>query len=441
MAIDPGARRVLDVVFREVKAYPGAASTAGVETRRHAHTRFARGEVTQAGEIEDAVLKVQVGFGKRHAQVTTNQLDPAGVKAAVGRAARLARVAPEDKEHMPPLGPQRYRRTPSAVDAALGRFDAAARAETVGRCLAAAGGDVTLAGFIEAEVTSHTLGSSAGLLAEGEESRTELTMTARTAGGSGWAGARSHRADLAAEALARAAVEKARRSQQPRSLEPGRYTVVLEPAAVAELLLFLVRAFPARAADEGRSFFAKKGGGNKIGEKLYAEAVTLVSDPADAGAPGLPFDEEGLPRGPETWIENGVQKQLLVTRYWAEKTGGRPTAAPHLFHLRGGEAASTEELVKGTKRGLLVTRFWYSRWLDPQSALVTGLTRDGTFLIENGEIVAPVQNFRWNESAAAILRNVEAMTRESVVTPMSERVRVPAMRVGGFNMASVSEAV
>jgi predicted Zn-dependent protease len=217
--------------------------------------------------------------------------------------------------------------------------------------------------------------------------------------------------------------------------------VVLEPAAVAELLRFLVTSFDARQADEGRSFFSRKGGGTRVGEKLYSDAVTLVSDPADPAAPGAPFDAEGLPRGPAVWIENGVQKQLEVSRFWARKTGVAATAEPHVYHLKGGTAASVDELVRGTKRGLLVTRFWYSRWLDRQTALATGLTRDGTFLVENGEIVGPVNNFRWNESAAALLRNVEAMTRESVLTPMTDDLVVPAMRVAEFNMASVSEAV
>jgi predicted Zn-dependent protease len=445
MAADPGAQRVLDAVFRETKAIAGASATASVEIRRSANTRFARGEVTQTGESDDAVLSVEIAFGQRHAAVTTNQLDPASVKAAVQRAARLARIAPEDKEAMPPLGPQRYPRTPPAADPALGRFDAAARAEVVGQALAAAGEGTELAGFSISTLTSTSLGSSAGLRAGGEASTTELTLTARTpdGGGSGWAGATSHRAGrIDAAALAKAAADKARRSQKPRKLDPGRYTVVLEHAAVAEILDFLTgSAFQARAADEGRNFFSKKGGGNKVGEKLFADAINIVSDPADPDAPGLPFDGQGLPRAPTVWIENGVQKRLFHSRYWAKKSGGTPDAVPHVYHLKGGTAASVDDLVRGTKRGLLVTRFFYSRWVDRQTALVTGLTRDGTFLIENGEIVAPVNNFRWNESVAAMLHNVEAMTKDSVVTPMEARMRVPAMRIAEFNMASISEAV
>ena len=264
MATDPNAQRVLDAVFREAKSIAGATALAGVETRRSAHTRFARGEVTQAGESDDAELSVEIAFGPRHASVTTNQLDPASVKAAVQRAARLAKIAPEDPEAMPPLGSQRYARTPPTVDPALGRFDEAARAETVGQALAAAGEGVELAGFTYATVTSKLLGTSAGLRAAGEESETELTMTARTpdGGGSGWAGATSHRAGrIDGPALARAAAEKARRSQKPRKLEPGRYTVILEHAAVAELINFLTQSMSQRAADEGRSFFSRKGGG------------------------------------------------------------------------------------------------------------------------------------------------------------------------------------
>jgi predicted Zn-dependent protease len=444
MPADVNPQRILDAVFRVVKAIPGATSVAGVDVERSANTRFARGEVTQTGESDDAELYVEIAFGRRHAAVVTNQLDPASVEAAVRRAARLARIAPEDPEAMPPLGPQRYARTPPAADPALGRFDEAARAGTVGQALAAAGEDIELAGFTVATVTSKFIGTSAGLRAAGEESETELTMTARTpdGGGSGWAGATSHRAGrIDGAALARAAAEKARRSQKPRKLDPGRYTVVLEHAAVAELLAFLAQAMSRRAADEGRSFFARKGGGTKIGEKLYADSVNLVSDPADPEVPGLPFDDEGMPRTPTVWVENGVQRRLFTSRYWGQKTGTPPDAVPRVYHLRGGDAASVDDLVRGTRRGLLVTRFWYSRWLDRSTALATGLTRDGVFLIENGEIAGPVNNFRWNESAAAILRNVEAMTKDSRLTPMSGRLRVPAMRVAEFNMASISEAV
>jgi predicted Zn-dependent protease len=320
-------------------------------------------------------------------------------------------------------------------------------------CVAAGGGDVELAGFAAHREDQPIMGTSAGLRAAGRQTDVQLSMTARTADGtgSGWSGARSHRVgEVDARGLATTAGDKARRSRAPKRLEPGRLTVILEPAAVSDLLSFMLMQMTARAADEGRSFFGKRGGGTKVGEKLFGDGITLTSDPADPLAPALPFDNEGLPRGREVWFERGTLRGLRYTRHWAEKKGQKPTATPGLYHLHGGSAASVDELIQGTKRGVLITRFWYTRWVDQQSLLVTGLTRDGIYLVENGAVVGPVNNFRFNESPVTMLRNVEAMTRETVTGlggigggggGFGARSRVPALRTSGFNLASISEAV
>ena len=305
-------------------------------------------------------------------------------------------------------------------------------------------GQVDVAGFFEHEASLSILGTTAGLRAASLATEAELSMTARTPDGtgSGWAGRSAiFAAELDAGALARVAVDKGVRSQKPRRLEPGRYTVVLEPAAVGELLRFLSMALSARNADEGRSFFARPGGGSKIGDKIFHDGVTLTSDPADALAPADSFDGDGQPVAATTWIENGVVTNLYYTRYWAAKQGKKPMGAPSRRHLHGGSAASIEELVRGVDRGVLVTHFFYIRMLDPQTLVATGLTRDGVFLIDKGEIVGPVQNFRFNESPVKMLANADAMTRETVRTPAAPELRVPAIRTSDFNLASISEAV
>lgn len=441
---DKEAQKLLDGVLAAAKKVQGAEATASLRVVRSANTRYARSEITTTGESDDAVLAVEISLGQRHASATSNQLDRASIERTVQRAARLARIAPEDQEFAGPLGPQKYLKVPSMVDPAIGKLDPGPRVDAVAKSIEAGGEGVELAGFIEEESSTRYLASSAGLRALGAGTEVQHTVTARTPDGtgSGWGGAWAYRAaDVRGEVIAKTAADKARRSAKPRKLEPGKYTVVLEPAAVGELLEFFSDALDARGADEGRSFFSKPGGATKLGEKLFHESVTLSSDPTDPTLPGRPMDAEGLARAPITWIEGGALKNLRVSRVWARKIGKPPTANPAFFHLHGGGAASTEELVKGVKKGLLVTRFWYSRWLDPQSLLVTGLTRDGTFAIENGEIAYPVNNFRWNESIAAVLRNVEAMTKDSVSTPFTPGIRAPALRVGEFTMASVSEAV
>ena len=219
----------------------------------------------------------------------------------------------------------------------------------------------------------------------------------RTAPASGWAagGARDW-GQIDPAALGRVAAQKAVAQPQSAAIEPGLYTVVLEPQAVADLVPLLVGAFNARTADEGRSPFSKQGGGTQIGEKVADERVTLYSDPADPDLLGQPFDGEGLPLGRTVWIENGILKNLAYSRFWAQKQGKQPTgggggAAGRRcgggLKLAGG-TKTTDELIAGTERGVLVTHFFYIRSLDPRTVLQTGLTRDGTFLIENGKIDA-----------------------------------------------------
>ena len=246
--------------------------------------------------------------------------------------------------------------------------------------------------------------------------------------------------------LATTAIDKAVRSQSPTAIEPGKYTVVLEPAAMADLIVNLVFAADARQSDEGRSFFSKKGGGTRLGEQIVGEKVRLYSDPAHPLAPALPFDGQGLPVKAIDWIDKGVLKNLSYSRYWAQKQGKEPTPGPGNLIMEGG-TASMDDLIKGVERGVLVTRFWYIRQLDPQTLLVTGLTRDGLFLIEKGKVTRPVKNMRWNESPVFALNNLDAMTPpERTVSGegiggAGFSVVCPAARIREFTFTSGSDAV
>lgn len=225
-------------------------------------------------------------------------------------------------------------------------------------------------------------------------------------------------------------------------MEPGRYTVILEPQAVGDLVQLIGFYADARAADEGRSPFTKPGGGNKAGEKIVDTRVTIVSDPADPDLLAQPFDGEGLPLGRQTWIENGVLKQLVYGRFWAKKQGKTPTGFPGSIKMLGG-TSSLEDMIASTPRGILVTRLWYLREVDPRTLLYTGLTRDGTFLIENGKIVRAVRNLRFNESPLFMLNNLEALGRPVRLggTEAGGAVVMPPIKVRDFNFTSLSEAV
>jgi predicted Zn-dependent protease len=201
-------------------------------------------------------------------------------------------------------------------------------------------------------------------------------------------------------------------------------------------------ALAARNADEGRSAFAKQGGGNKIGEKIVDSRVTILSDPQDSQLLAQPYDGQGLPLSRQVWVENGVLKQLFYSRFWAQKQGKVATGFPSSIKMEGG-TTSMDDMIKSTPRGVLVTRLWYLRQVDPRTILFTGLTRDGTFLIENGKVSKSIKNFRFNESPLFLLSNLEALG-PSVRIAGSEAggaVVMPPIKAKDFNFTSLSDAV
>ncbi len=440
MQTESQTRRLLDRVIMLASSGKGTKATATLRGTDGGNTRFAVNEITSSSDVERLTLAVTVQFGQRSATAVTNQLDDRSIDDVVGRAARMARLAPENSEAMPPLARQTYIAVKGARDGKTIELSPKERAKAVGSVIAA--GDaakVQIAGFYEHASEMMALASSEGLWAFHAWSSCGLSCTARTPDGtgSGWSSASSNRAaDIDAAALAKISVDKAVSSAKPRRLEPGRYTVVLEPAAVADLTGELTSQLGARLADEGRSFFAKPGGGTRIGEQLFPEAITLRSDPTDAALTASPFDGEGVPLARTRWIDRGKVTALTYGRYWGKKQGVAPTGSPQGWTLDGGKA-TRDELIKGVKRGVLITRFWYIRSLDPQTILLTGLTRDGTYLIENGAVVAPVMNFRFNESPVQMLTRCDALTPAVIAGGM----RVPALRTHDFNLASISEAV
>lgn len=403
------------------------------------NTRFAVNRVTTSGDSRDVSVNVISRFGRRQASASTNRLDRESLERAVRDSEALARPLPEDPEMMPLLGSQRYIRSDGWHDTTA-RLDTRRRGEVpaaaIGMTREARG--LQAAGFLRCDAGGGATANSEGLFAYHRSTEADYKITVRTedGSGSGWAG----RADrdwstVDHEALSRRAVEKARMSRDPQPLEPGRYTVVLEPAAVSDLVRLLAFGLDARRAHEGRSAFSAPDGGTRVGERILDERVTVRSDPAALGAP--PFTGEGLPLRPISWVEDGVLRNLVYSRYWADRQGEEPTGFPNTLLMSGGEG-TVEDLIAGTERGVLVTRLWYIRSVDPRTILFTGLTRDGTFLIEDGRITGPVNNFRWNESPLSVLRNLDEMSRP--VRVEASRI-VPAIRAREFNFSSVSEAI
>ncbi|MEO8576471.1 MAG: TldD/PmbA family protein, partial [Gemmatimonadales bacterium] len=403
------------------------ATRVTIDSGWSGNTRFAGGEITTSGESTDANITVFSTVGKRRASATTNVLEDGSLRRIVDLAERLAKLSPEDPEIMPDLTTQSYSPVRGFIDATAnlgGEARATAAKKVIERAseTGKAAGDVFVAGYLEANAGARAIVNSSGLFAYHRSTDANLSATVRTPDGtgSGWAsaGARSWTA-IDPAALGVRAAQKAVASRNPTAIEPGMYTVVLEPQAVADLVPLLGGAFNARSADEGRSPFSKKGGGTKLGDKIADERVTIYSDPTDAELLAAPFDGEGLPVQRRVWIENGVLKNLTYSRFWAQKQNVQPTGGgggfggggfPGGIKMKGG-TKSLDEIIAGTQRGILVTHFFYIRALDQRTVMLTGLTRDGTFLIENGKVTKSLKNFRWNESPLFMLNKIEDIGR------------------------------
>lgn len=417
------------------------------------NTRFAGNEITTSGGTTNTTITVTSSIGKRRASSSTNILDDESLRRTVDQAERLARLSPEDPEALPGLGPQTYRTVNGYFDASA-NLTPEARAAAVGRVISTAEATSSseklfVAGFLSASASANAVANSKGLFAYHRATDADLSATVRTpdATGSGWAssGARDWSL-LDPTAMGTMAAKKAVASRNPKAVEPGMWTVVLEPQAVADIMPQLVGTFNARANDEGRGTFSKTGGGTRLGERIADERVTMYTDPSDPDLLSQPFDGEGLPLERVVYIENGMLKNFSYDRYWAQKQGKTPTNSGGGRGGGGGGGGlkfvggskSTEDLIAGCERGILVTHFFYIRSLDQRTVMLTGLTRDGTFLIEKGKITAAVKNFRWNESPLFMLSKIEEIGK-------AERTAagqvMPSLRVKDFNFSSLSDAI
>ncbi len=412
------------------------------------NTRFAVNQISTGGDVFDASLTFTSAYGKKVASATTNRFDDEALRTVVQTSERLARLVPEDPEYMGELGAQQYPSAQPFFDATANLTPEARAAAVNAITRPAAARNLVATGFLDMTVGSEAVATKKGLFAYQAGTSTNLTTTVRTPDGtgSGWAGVGQRdwsKVDPAA--LADRAIRKAELSRNARAVEPGKWTVILEPTAVANLVQLMTFAMNARAADEGRSFFSKAGGGNKIGEKFLDPRVSIYSDPADPQIFSAAFNGEGLPNRRMQWVENGVLRNLTYNRFWAQKQGREPTGFADGFYMSGGDS-TIDQMIASTERGLLVTRLWYIRPVDPRTILYTGLTRDGTFLVENGRITSAVKNLRWNESPIFMLNNVEMMSAPVRVSASESgeagsTVTVPAIKARDFTFTSLSDAV
>jgi len=442
MYTEEQAKAILD---KAIKASKADQCTATLSGSSGGNIRYALNSVSTSGYVSDADLAVEVAFGKRIGTATINSFDDASIEKVVRRAEELAQLAPENPEFVPAIEKQTYKPSTTFVEktaAVTPEYRAQVAADCIEPCRKE---KLVAAGFFNDSQNFSAIANSKGNFGYQKSTGMEFTCTVRTDDGHGSGWVARNLGDVGkfdAKSDIQTAIQKAKGSVDAKALEPGKYTVIMEPAATAGLISFMMFGFDARQADEGRSFLSKKGGGNKVGEKLFDERVTIYADPWDEQAAVVPWDNDGLARERTPIITKGKVDYLQYSRFWAQKQGKKAIGQPGNLIMVGGDA-STMDLVKGTKKGVLVTRTWYIRMVDPQTVLLTGLTRDGTFYIENGEIKYPIKNFRFNESPAIMLNNIEEIGKPVRVGDDESPfvMMIPPMKVRDFTFSSLSDAV
>jgi predicted Zn-dependent protease len=415
-----------------------------VNSSESAFIRFALNGITTSGFTVERSMSISSTRDGKSGSTQVDEFDEKSLREAVKRTEELAMIAPPNSEHVPPLDSQNY----ASIENYAATTAKARNKEMIPHVRAvidgAKSGGLIAAGYFERSAKTSAIGNKKGNFGYGRVTDASLSATIRKPDGSssGWACQPAVRIeDIDGGTIANTAVEKCRNWAGAKRLEPGNYTVVLEPTAVGDLVQLLGFNMQARRAEEGRSFLSKKGGGTLAGEKLFPEFITLRTDPANPLYSVLPWSGGGLPVNPISWIDKGVVANLWYDRYWAAKTGKQPTPFPTDLVLERGDK-SLDTLIASVDRGLLVTRFWYIRGVNPQTAQMTGLTRDGLFLIENGKITSPVSNFRFNESPVHVLQNTIAMGKPIRVRGGEGGGMIaPPLVVKDFPFTSISDAV
>jgi len=433
-------------IFEKVLKFSSAAETeATISWSCCALTRFANNTIHQNLAEEVHSVSVRVALDGRTARATTNRLDDESLRQACAAALALARLQPADPNLLPMPGPQTYQ-SACRFDPETAALTPQFRARTVAAAIQRAERDrLTAAGICSDTITVTALFNSRGLAPFHEETLAEFSITMLTGTSSGWAKKTSWRwADLEPEQMVEEAAQKALVGREPRELMPGKYTVILEPAAVLDVLGYLVGDFSGLALHEKRSCLT-----GRLGQKLFGSNITFYDDVYHPSQSGLPFDGEGMPRQRVLLVENGVVRNVVYARQTAQTMGTQPTGhglplpnelgeVPVNIVVEGGNA-SIQDMIRTTSRGLLITRVWYIRDVDPYKKIVTGMTRDGTFWIEDGEVRHGVKNLRFNQSIIDMLTQVEMMS-PSVRASGEEAfdMVVPAMKICEFNFSSVS---
>jgi predicted Zn-dependent protease len=441
-------RKKCQELFLAVEQAARRASVTDVEitlaSTADSLTRFANNEIHQNVSERHSTLSVRAVVDGRTARASTNRLHRDGVQAAVDEAIALARASERSDLHA-------LYEDPAICDGqhyseAAANCTPAQRAAGVAEAIRVVEGQGQIAaGIYSTAQNVEVLMNSRGMFRYYFDTLTQFSITAMADDSSGWAKATSpEHNDVNPADLAGRAARKAAQSRNPREAPPGRYTVILEPAAVLDLVGQIFGDFSGTMIADQRSFL-----NDRLGEKLFGSNITIYDDVAFPLQTGAPFDGEGVPRRALTLVKEGVPRQVAYSRAAAKRASAEPTGhgfplpneqgeAPVNIVIAGG-STSIEDMIRSTKNGILVTRFWYIREVEPYEKVMTGMTRDGTFLIQDGEIVGGVRNFRFNQSIVELLRNVDSLSAsERASGEEAFDMVVPGMKVHDFHFTEVT---
>jgi PmbA protein len=437
---------LMQTVIRLGKAAGAEETEVHLDETRDALTRFANNGIHQNVAEHGLTVSVRTFLDRKTARVTTNKLDEDSLRAAVESSLSLAQSQPKVRYLLPMPAKQRYQRVQRFVKSTA-ELSAAERARAVRKAcdLAVKEGQVAAGIFVSGQMQS-AVGNSRGLFATYRQTRAEFSITMQQEAATSWAkGNAADVRNLDPQLLAQRASKKTRFATSARELPPEKYTVILEPAAVLDLVGFLFYDFAATAVDDKRSCL-----NDRMGKQLFGKNISICDDVYHPGQLGAPFDGEGIPRQRVLLVDKGVPRNLVYSRSSAKRAGKRPTGhgftlpneygeAPMNLVFSGGKS-SLEEMIASTDRGLLVTRLWYIREVDPYEKVMTGMTRDGLFLVEKGKVTSAARNFRFNQSVLEMLRNVELMSPAVRATGEEAfEMVVPAMKINGFQFTEVTK--
>jgi PmbA protein len=439
-------RRIIDTILRLAKSTAADETEVHVEETSGALTRFANNAIHQNVAEHGLTVSIRTVVERRTARATTNRVDEDSLRAAIEASLSLARSQPKDQRLLPLPGRQRYRKVNRFIKRTA-EISPEDRARAVRRaCDLAVKHDQVAAGTFSSGQNHMAMGNSRGLFASYRETHAEFSITMQEGAAANWAKANSANVrDFDPQKLAARASEKAHLATNARDLPHGRYTVILEPAAVLDLVGFLFYDFSATALEDKRSCL-----NDRMGTQLFGKSISISDDVYHPLQLGAPFDGEGIPRQCVLLVDRGIPKNLVYARSAAKRARKQPTGhgfalpneygeAPMNLVFSGGES-SLEKMIASTDRGLLVTRLWYIREVDPYEKVMTGMTRDGLFLVENGRVTSAVRNFRFNQSLIEMLRNVELLGPAVRATgEESFEMVVPAMKVRNFHFSEVTK--